>query len=109
MTFYSQLKIRFGDIGRAGIVYYPRFMHYFHVALEEFFASELEIEFSTSSAWAMLARQRRITVIQTSWKVKSLAGFMVDLKTRKHQVSTSNIFVKCLLRPDSSSVTQHAG
>ena len=45
MAFFSQLKIRFGDIDRAGIVYYPRFMHYFHVALEEFFGSELGIEY----------------------------------------------------------------
>jgi 4-hydroxybenzoyl-CoA thioesterase len=45
MAFRSQLKIRFGDIDRAGIVYYPRFMHYFHVALEEFFADELGIEY----------------------------------------------------------------
>ena len=45
MAFRSKLKIRFGDIDRAGIVYYPRFMHYFHVALEEFFADELGIEY----------------------------------------------------------------
>jgi len=45
MAFRSKLKIRFGDIDRAGIVYYPRFMHYFHVALEEFFAGELGIEY----------------------------------------------------------------
>ena len=45
MAFNSQLKIRFGDIDRAGIVYYPRFMHYFHVALEEFFANALGIEY----------------------------------------------------------------
>jgi len=45
MAFRSQLKIRFGDIDRAGIVYYPRFMHYFHVTLEEFFAGELGIEY----------------------------------------------------------------
>ena len=45
MTFRSNLKIRFGDIDRAGIVYYPRFMHYFHVALEEFFSSELSIPY----------------------------------------------------------------
>ena len=43
--FRSQLKIRFGDIDRAGIVYYPRFLHYFHVALEEFFISELNIQY----------------------------------------------------------------
>lgn len=30
---YSQLKIRIGDIDRAGIVYYPRLMQHFHVAL----------------------------------------------------------------------------
>ena len=45
MTFRSNLKIRFGDIDRAGIVYYPRFMHYFHVAKEEFFISELNIQY----------------------------------------------------------------
>jgi 4-hydroxybenzoyl-CoA thioesterase len=45
MAFRSQLKIRFGDIDRAGIVYYPRFLHYFHVALEEFFAAELGTEY----------------------------------------------------------------
>jgi 4-hydroxybenzoyl-CoA thioesterase len=45
MAFRSQLKIRFGDIDRAGIVYYPRFLHYFHVALEEYFTSELGIEY----------------------------------------------------------------
>ena len=45
MTFRSQLKIRFGDIDRAGIVYYPRFMHYFHVAMEEFFINELNIQY----------------------------------------------------------------
>jgi 4-hydroxybenzoyl-CoA thioesterase len=45
MAFRSQLKIRFGDIDHAGIVYYPRFLHYFHVALEEFFGQELEIDY----------------------------------------------------------------
>lgn len=47
MSFRSLHKVRFGDIDHAGIVYYPRFLHYFHVALEEFFASELEIDYPT--------------------------------------------------------------
>ena len=47
MAFRSKLKIRFGDIDRAGIVYYPRFLHYFHVALEEFFADALGMEYHT--------------------------------------------------------------
>lgn len=45
MAYRSHLKIRFGDIDRAGIVYYPRFLHYFHVALEEFFSDRLDIEY----------------------------------------------------------------
>jgi len=45
MAYVSQLKVRFGDIDRAGTVYYPRFMYYFHIALEDFFASQLGIEY----------------------------------------------------------------
>jgi 4-hydroxybenzoyl-CoA thioesterase len=45
MAFRSQLTIRFGDIDHAGIVYYPRFLHYFHVALEEFFEGELGVAY----------------------------------------------------------------
>ena len=45
MSFRSQLKIRFGDIDHAGIVYYPRFLHYFHVALEEFFGQALKVDY----------------------------------------------------------------
>ena len=29
--------VRFGDVDHAGIVYYPRFFHYFHVTFEELF------------------------------------------------------------------------
>jgi 4-hydroxybenzoyl-CoA thioesterase len=47
MAFRSFLKIRFGDIDHAGIVYYPRFLHYFHVALEEFFGQELGVDYPT--------------------------------------------------------------
>ena len=47
MAFKSKQKIRFGDIDRAGIVYYPRFLHYFHVALEEFFDESLCVTYPT--------------------------------------------------------------
>ena len=38
--FTADVKIRFGDIDHAGIVYYPRFFHYLHIAFEEFFDRE---------------------------------------------------------------------
>jgi len=34
MFSFSQ-PVRFADVDHAGIVYYPRFFHYFHVAFEE--------------------------------------------------------------------------
>ena len=39
MQFRQEVPIRFGDIDEAGIVYYPRFFHYYHCAFEDFFAA----------------------------------------------------------------------
>ena len=47
MPFQANIKVCFSDIDNAGIVYYPRFLHYFHVALEDFFALELGVDYST--------------------------------------------------------------
>jgi 4-hydroxybenzoyl-CoA thioesterase len=46
MPFRKLIKVCFGDIDHAGIVYYPRFMHYFHLAMEEFFTVELGIDYA---------------------------------------------------------------
>ena len=39
MLFRLPLTVRFGECDPAGIVYMPRILHYFHVALEELFAA----------------------------------------------------------------------
>lgn len=41
MPFVATLPVRFADVDHAGIVYYPRFFHYFHVAFEELFAARM--------------------------------------------------------------------
>jgi 4-hydroxybenzoyl-CoA thioesterase len=43
--YAAAVKVRFGDIDRAGIVYYPRYFHYFHVAFEEFFADRVGVPY----------------------------------------------------------------
>lgn len=43
--YSATVKVRFGDIDRAGVVYYPRFFHYFHVAFEEFFADRVGVPY----------------------------------------------------------------
>lgn len=44
--YRAQLDVRFGDIDQAGIVYYPRFVHYFHVAMEHFFRDRVGIDYA---------------------------------------------------------------
>jgi YbgC/YbaW family acyl-CoA thioester hydrolase len=39
MPFSTRITVRFGDVDRAGLVYYPVLFHYCHVAMEEFFAA----------------------------------------------------------------------
>jgi 4-hydroxybenzoyl-CoA thioesterase len=46
MAFRAPIKVCFSDVDNAGIVYYPRFVHYFHLAMEEFFSSVLGIDFA---------------------------------------------------------------
>ncbi len=46
MTFRTPIKVCFSDVDHAGIVYYPRFMHYFHLAMEGFFNSVLGVDYS---------------------------------------------------------------
>lgn len=53
MPFRSHHTLRFGDVDSAGIVYYPRYLHYCHVAMEEFFAGALGVPYPR-----LLAEQR---------------------------------------------------
>ncbi len=45
MAFRTALTIRFGDIDLAGIVYYPRYLHFCHVAMEEFFREAVGLDY----------------------------------------------------------------
>ena len=38
MSFKTRIKVRFGDADPAGLVYFVNFFHYYHIAMEEFFA-----------------------------------------------------------------------
>ena len=39
--FRHEMPVRFADVDHAGIVYYPVFFHYFHLAFEELFRQRL--------------------------------------------------------------------
>lgn len=41
MAFTCEFSIRFGEVDRAQVVYYPRFFHLFHQTFEEWFSGAL--------------------------------------------------------------------
>ena len=40
MEFRTLIPVRFGEVDFAQVVYFPRFLHYFHCAFEEFWESQ---------------------------------------------------------------------
>ena len=89
MAFRSLLKIRFGDIDRAGIVYYPRFQHYFHVDLEEFFGQELEIDYP------VLIDEHRIGLptvhLETDWSRPLRYGDTIEIEVSVSKIGKTSI------------------
>ncbi len=43
--FTARIVVRFGEVDLVGFVYYPRLLHYCHVAMEEFFAARCGITY----------------------------------------------------------------
>jgi 4-hydroxybenzoyl-CoA thioesterase len=41
MSFMYATPVRFADVDHAGIVYYPRFFHFFHLAFEELWRARI--------------------------------------------------------------------
>jgi 4-hydroxybenzoyl-CoA thioesterase len=89
MPFRSLLKIRFGDIDHAGIVYYPRFLHYFHVALEEFFGQELGIDYP------LLINEHRIGLptvhLETDFSRPLRYGDRIEVEVSVRKIGKSSI------------------
>ncbi len=69
--FSHTFAVRFADVDHAGIVYYPRFFHYFHAAFEEFFRHRMG-----GRAYVELLDRRRIGFPA----VRSEADYRVPLR-----------------------------
>lgn len=88
-AFRTTIKVCFSDIDHAGIVYYPRFLHYFHLAMEEFFAAELGIDF------ADVLHERNVSLptvhIEADFRQKMRYGDRIDVEVRILDVGRSSI------------------
>ena len=89
MSFRKPIKVCFGDIDNAGIVYYPRFMHYFHLALEEFFLIELGIDY------ADVLHKRNVSLptvhLESDFRRKLRYGDQIHMEVRVIRIGRSSI------------------
>ena len=89
MAFRTPIKVCFGDIDNAGIVYYPRFLHYFHLAMEEFFSRELGIDY------AEVLHQRNLSLptvhVERDFRRRLRYGDQIDMEVRVIHVGRTSI------------------
>jgi 4-hydroxybenzoyl-CoA thioesterase len=89
VAFRAHLKVRFGDIDHAGIVYYPRFLHYFHVALEEFFSAEVGAEYH-----ALINEQRvglPVVHLEIDFRRPLRFGDEIEVEVRGLELGTTSV------------------
>ena len=89
MAFRTPIKVCFADIDHAGIVYYPRFLHYFHLAMEEFFARELGIDY------AEVLHQRNLSLptvhVECDFRRRLRYGDRIHMEVRVIHVGQTSI------------------
>jgi 4-hydroxybenzoyl-CoA thioesterase len=89
MPFRKPIKVCFGDIDNAGIVYYPRFMHYFHLAMEEFFSSEIGIDY------ADVLHKRNLSLptvhIESDFRRRLRYGDQINIEVRVINIGQTSI------------------
>ena len=71
MDFNLEIPVRFGDCDQAGIVYYPRFLHFCHTTMEELFAQVLGVPYHV----AILEEQVGYPTVKVEADYRKPVGF----------------------------------
>jgi 4-hydroxybenzoyl-CoA thioesterase len=89
MPYKTPLHVRFGDLDPAGIVYYPRYGHFCHVAMEEFFRDMVGIDYPA------LLREHRIGFpavrIETDHRRPLRYGDDLEIEVAVARVGTTSV------------------
>lgn len=89
MVFSAPIKVCFADIDNAGIVYYPRFMHYFHLAMEEFFSSIMGLDYSA------VLHEKNVACptvhVECDFKRRMKYGDQINMEVRILKIGQSSI------------------
>jgi 4-hydroxybenzoyl-CoA thioesterase len=88
VPFSTRITVRFGDCDPAGLAYYPVIFHYFHVAMEEFFAARCGV------SYARLMRERGIGFPTVNARAEFFApilyGDEIEIEVFVSRVGTSS-------------------
>lgn len=98
MAYVSRQPVRFADIDRAGIVYYPRFFDFWHRALEDFFNEDVGI------AYHKLIDDRRIGLpvvhVEADFRRPLGHGDMVAIELSVDRVGEKSVTIRYrMIRP----------
>jgi YbgC/YbaW family acyl-CoA thioester hydrolase len=89
MPFSARITVRFGDTDPAGLVYYPVLFHYFHAAMEEFFAAR------AGMTYARLVAEERVGFPTVNVRAEFFAplvyGDEVDVEVAVARVGRSSV------------------
>ncbi len=101
MPFSARITVRFADADAAGLVYYPVVFHYFHVAMEEFFAARC------GTTYPRLMSERRVgfpTVsAEAEFLVPIIYGDEIDVEVSVSRVGTSSVTFEYAARRSSDN------
>lgn len=100
MAYKTTVTVRFGDVDRAGIVYYPVIFHYLHIAQEEFFANYVGL------AYHKLIEEENLgfpTVADSSEFFKPIKyGDLIDILVHISRVGRSSVIFEFSLYRQSN-------
>lgn len=88
--FRYSMPVRFADVDHAGIVYYPVFFHYFHIAFEEFFRARMG-----GRAYVELLDQDRIgfpaVKVECEYKAPLRFGDLIEVEMSLARLGTRSM------------------
>ncbi len=89
MSHRFALPFRFADFDQAGIVYYPRFLHFCHVGMEEYFAAVVGVPYSELVSLHRLGLPAVKTEVEHRRPIRY--GDRIELEVAVRRVGSSSV------------------
>lgn len=106
-VFRTRLRVRLDDVDAAHILYFPRQVHFFVVALEDFFREALQLD------WPTMLERENISMptvdLKVTYKTPLYFGQECDIAVRVKQMGrTSATFAYEMTRVEDGALTTTA-